>query len=125
MIISGIPEQQWETYSTSKQRVHDTILSSLKSNSDEERQQNLATAQHTEITYCTRVGKYHPGKYRPIPVTFQKQENKELLMSGKSNLPPGLYVNHEYPPHIKKNHDRLTPILQLAKRHPTYKINVD
>ena len=37
VITSGIPEQQWETYSTTKQRVHDTILSLLKSNSDEER----------------------------------------------------------------------------------------
>ena len=42
-------------------------------------------------------------------------------MSGKSNLPPGLYVNHEYPLHIKKNCDRLRPILRLAKNYQTYK----
>ena len=89
MIISGIPEQQWETYSMTKQRVHDIMLSSLKSNSDEERQQNLELVNKTEITCCTRVGRYRPGKYRPIPVMFQKQEDKELLMMGKTNLPPG------------------------------------
>ena len=74
---------------------------------DEERQVNTVAAQDTEITYCTHVGRYHPGKYRPISVTFQCQEDKEMLMSGKSNLLPGLYVNHEYPPLIKRNHDRL------------------
>ena len=107
VIITGIPEQQLETYNTTKQRVHDTIASALKSNSDEERQANAAAVQDTEITYCTYVGRYHPGKYRPISVTFQEQEDKKLLMSGKSNLPPALYVNHEYPPLIKRNHHRL------------------
>ena len=44
-----------------------------------------------------------------------------MLMSGKSNLLPGLNVNHEYPPLIKWNHDRLSPILHLAKNSPRYK----
>ena len=42
-------------------------------------------------------------------------------MSRKSNLPPGLYVNHEYPLHVKKNHDRLRLILYLAKSSSTFK----
>ena len=121
VIITGIPEQQWETYNMTKQHVQDTIASSLKSSNDTEHQQNLSIAQNTDITYCTHVGRYRPGKYRPISITFQKREDKELLMSGKSNLPPGLYVNHEYPPHVKKNCDRLRPILQLAKSSPTFK----
>ena len=54
-------------------------------------------------------------------MTFQRQEDKEILMSGKLNLPLGLYVNHEYPPLIKWNHDRLQPILCLAKNSPKYK----
>ena len=121
VIITGIPEQQWETYNTTKQRVRDTIASALKSSNDEERQVNTVAAQYTEITYCTCIGRYRPGKYRPISVTFQHQEDKEMLMSGKSNLPPGLYVNHEYPPLIKWNRDRLRPILYLAKNSPRYK----
>ena len=121
MIITGIPEQQWETYSTTKQRVGDTIISSLKCNSDEDRQANATTADNTEITYCTRVGRYRPGKFRPISVTFQQQEDKEMLMAGKTNLPPRLYVNHEYPPHTKRNRDRLRPILRLAKNTTKYK----
>ena len=101
--------------------LQDTIASTFKSNSDEERQANTATAQDTEITYCTCVGRYCAGKYRPISVTFQHQEDEEILMSGKSNLLPGLYVNHEYPSLIKWNHDRLRPTLCLAKNSPKYK----
>ena len=121
VIITGIPEQPWETYSTTKQRVIDTIASALRSNNDEERQANIAMAQNTEITYCTHIGRYRSGFCRPISVTFQRQEDKEILMSGKSNLPPGLYVNHEYPPYIKRNCDRLRPILCLAKNSQKYK----
>ena len=121
VIITGIPEQPWETYHTTKQRVIDTIASALKSNSDEERQANSTIAQNTEITYCMRIGRYCTGFCRPISVTFQCQEDKEILMSGKSNLPPGLYVNHEYPPYIKCNRDRLRPILCLAKHSQKYK----
>ena len=77
VIITGIPEQQWETYNTTKQRVQDTIANALKSSSDEERQVNTVTTQDTEITYCTRVGRYHPGKYRPISVAFQCQEDRD------------------------------------------------
>ena len=121
VIITGIPEQQWETYNTTKQRVLDTIASSMKSTTEEERKNNIEVSNNTEIAYCTRVGRYRPGKYRPISVTFQRQEDKDTLMSGKSNLPPGLYVNHEYPPHIKRNRDRLRPILRLAKSTQKYK----
>ena len=42
-------------------------------------------------------------------------------MSGKSNLSPCLCVNHEYSPHVKKNRDRLRPILCLAKNSSMYK----
>ena len=86
VIITGIPEQPWETYNTTKQRVIDTIASAVKSNSDKERQVNSAVAQNTEITYCTRIGRYRPGFCRPISVTFQHQEDKEILMSYVTRL---------------------------------------
>ena len=42
-------------------------------------------------------------------------------MSSKSNLPPGLYVNHEYLPHVRKTQDRLRPILRLVISTPVLK----
>ena len=61
------------------------------------------------------------GYDRPIIVTFNKKGDKEKLMSSKSKLPKGIYVNNELPPHIKCNQDRLRPILKLAKSTTNYK----
>ena len=42
-------------------------------------------------------------------------------MGSKRNLPPGIFVNHEYPMHIKRARDKLRPILKLAKSLPQYR----
>ena len=43
-------------------------------------------------------------------------------MDNKKKLPPGIFINHEYPPHIKKKaRDKLRPILRLAKSKPHYR----
>ena len=43
-------------------------------------------------------------------------------MDNKKNLPPRIFINHEYPPHIKKKaRDKLRPILKLAKSKPHYR----
>ena len=62
VIITGIPEQQWEPYEVTKQRVKDTIITSLKSNNDTEREENKAKAENTDIAYCTWVGRYRPNQ---------------------------------------------------------------
>ena len=48
-----------------------------------------------------QIDTYKLGKLRPISVTFKQKDDKERLMIAKKNLPPGIYVNHEYPVHIK------------------------
>ena len=39
----------------------------------------------------------------------------------KWNLPPGIYVNKEYPIQIKKARDRLRPVFRMIKSKPKYK----
>ena len=46
----GIPEQQWESYESMRQRVIDMIVA-LKSTSNDPT--SLAEAQKVEISYCT------------------------------------------------------------------------
>lgn len=55
------------------------------------------------------------GKSRPISVTFQKKDDKQKLLENKRNLPTGIYVNEEFPSHVKRDRDMLRPILKLAK----------
>ena len=97
VIISGQPEQPWETYDLMKQHVIDTIASTMGSSSDNVTRQE---ASKIEISSCGRVGRYKVGKSRPITVTFHKNKDKQNLLSNKRNLPTGLHINEEYPLHI-------------------------
>ena len=44
----------------------------------------------------------------------------ELFLSNKRHLPEGIFANEEYPLQIKRNRDRLKPILQPVKSIPHY-----
>ena len=104
VIITGVAEQTWETYEHTKQRVLDTVVASLgKTKNTTE----IEVARNTNISYCTRLGKQRPNFDRPISVTFQRKEDKDKLMKGKPNLPMGVYVNEEFPLHIKIQGDKL------------------
>ena len=80
VIITGIPEQQWESYTLMKQRVYDTIMASKGINHDQDHRNE---DREIKITYCTRIGKYRPNNSRPISVTFQKREDKEQLLMNR------------------------------------------
>ena len=54
-------------------------------------------------------------------MTFQEREDKEQLLRNKQNLPPGLYVNKEFPIQVKRAWDKLQLIYKLAKSNPKYK----
>ena len=53
VIITGIPEQQWENYDLTKQWVIDMIVASKGTSNDP---MALEEAQKVEISYCTCVG---------------------------------------------------------------------
>ena len=60
---------------------------------------------------------------RPISITFQCRDDKDLLMSNKHRLPAGIYANDEYPIHIKQTQDRLRPLLRYVESLPEYRDN--
>ena len=112
VIIGGMQEQHWESYSTTKDRVYDTIASAMGGSDPTAA---LAEARKIEITYCSRTGSYQLNCPCPISVIFHNREDKQNLMQAKKNLPKGVYVNEEYPVNMKRNCDILRPILRLAK----------
>ena len=98
VIITRVAEQTWETYEHTKQWVIDTVVASLGKTGNP---LEIGEAKHIDISYCTRLGRQRPNFDRPISVTFQQKEDKDKLMNGKRNLPMGVYVNEEFPLHIK------------------------
>ena len=118
VMLTGIQEQQWEKFEITKQWVVDIIAEALRLSEGENA---VLRAQQVEIAFCKWVGRYRMNFNRPISVTFQRREDKDLLMSNKQNLLGGIYTNDEYPIHVKQIQDRLWPILRYAKSLPDYK----
>ena len=112
VIISGMQEQPWEGYTTTNERVYKTIASAMGGSNLEE---TMKDARKIDITCCTRIGKYHLNCPRPITVTFSQKEDRQRLLENRRNLPNGIFINEEFPPHMKRNRDILRPILKLAK----------
>ena len=97
------------------------VISSTIQDKFPDKDSAITEARRFDITYCTIVGKHRMGTDQAISVTFKSKGDKDRLMSVKLNLPRGIYVNNELPPHVKRNQDRLRPILHLARSHPSYK----
>ena len=55
VIISGMQEQPWEGYTTTKERVYETIASAMGESNLEG---TMKDARKIDITCCTRIGKY-------------------------------------------------------------------
>ena len=121
IMVTGMLEQTWEPYECTKQRVYDTISSAISASDPSEKDTALDEAMAMDIVYCTGVGKYRPKYNRSISVTFIRCDDKEKVMSIKNKLPSGIYINNEYPLHVKRIRDTLRPIIRLAKNDPHYK----
>ena len=118
IIISGVAEVKFEPYRITKTRVYETLASAL---SKGDLMASMDEAMKIEIISCNRVGRYQVNRARPISVSFARYNDKENVMENKRNLPGGVYINDKFPVEIKKNRDKLRPILKLAKGQPQYR----
>ena len=98
-----------------------TIASALLASHPSLEDNALSEARRVDIVYCSRVRRQRLGQNRPISVMLNCRDDKEKIMSIKSKLPQGIYINNEYPMHIKHTRDMLQPILRLAKTLPEYR----
>ena len=111
IIVTGIPEQPFETCNKTKQHMYYIIIEAIKTLDPSQVDVAMEEVMKLDITYCTRVSKAKLGVNRPISVTFGRRDNEEKIMSIKSKLSQGIYINNKYPLHIKCTRDTLHPIL--------------
>ena len=76
VLISGQPEEAWETYDRTKKIVFDMITSSLSSSA-------IGSVGNVEIASCKWIGRYKMGRPRPISVTFHRKDDKQKLLENK------------------------------------------
>ena len=79
------------------------------------------TSINIPITDCERLGTYTQNKKRIVRVTFLFMKHKSCLLSRRSNLPRGIYVDEAYSDAVKYRRSVLRPILKLALKHEDYK----
>ena len=80
----------------------------------------MEEVKKVNLVCCSRISRYQMNRARPISVTLSKYDNKETIMKNKKDLLDGIYINDEYPIKVRKNRDKLRPILRLAKGLPHY-----
>ena len=57
VIITGVPEEPWETYSSTQQQVYDVISSAIQDKFPD-KDSAITEARRFDVTYCTGVGKH-------------------------------------------------------------------
>ena len=70
IIVTGLPEQPFETYEKTKQRIYDVIAEAIKNSDPTQEISAMNTAQNINITYCNKVGKSRLGQNRPTLVSL-------------------------------------------------------
>ena len=118
IVINGMAKTKWEPYEVTKTRVYEMIASTLPI---ADLKLAMEEAKKVDLVCCSRIGRYQMNRARPISVTLSKYDDKETIMKNKKNLLDGIYINYEYPIEVRKNRDKLRPILRLTKGLPHYR----
>ena len=118
LIIKGIEDEKWEKEGSSVAKVYQEIAATIEADNQEER---MTAIKKMGIRRCRRLGKYEDGKCRPLSVEFSQKQDTEYIFENKSNLREGIYIDREYPIEVEYQRKVLRPILQAARKLPSYK----
>ena len=118
LIFKGIPEIEWEKETQSKKKVYEELSKLTDGDTD---QAKLKTAKKMSIRMCKRIGRYSKDRSRPLSVEFLCKEDVEFILTKKTNLRAGIYVDREYPIEIEKKRKLLRPILTAAKKQKKFR----
>ena len=72
VILSGIPEEQWEDLKNLKTKVIEKISWALPAHS---RGEAIKRTTSATMTYYKRIRKYETNKTRPLAITFLNHED--------------------------------------------------
>ena len=93
IIFQRIPESLWEPSATTKEKVL-TAISHTISGSDQEDKMNQVRG--IPIKDVRRIGRYVAMKTCPVLVEFCHKADADYLLSNRSNLPRGVYIDKQY-----------------------------
>ena len=126
LIVKGIAEEEWEKESTSRDKVYkelEIIVSTDHTfdNRNEENKHRLKLARKMEIRSCKCLGRYNKDRSRPISIELLCKDDVDFILSCKSKLRKGIYIDKEYPIEIERKRKVLRPILTVAKKQKKFR----
>ena len=106
LIVKGIAEEEWEKESVSREKVYRELAATVSTDRtfDDKKEENkfkLKLAKKLEIRSCNRVGRYSKDRPRPISIEMVRHDDLETILSCKSKLRKGVYIDKEYPVEIE------------------------
>ena len=111
IIFQGIPEQLWEASEVTKEKVLTAVLHTISGTSQEDRMQQ---ARIIPIKDVKQIGRYVAMKTHPVLMEFCHKADAEFLLSNRSHLPKGVYINKQYSDETECERRKLRPILKAA-----------
>ena len=96
--ITGIPESPYETFEHLREKIAEIMMPVSEGKTNQARWE---TSINIPIMDCRRLGIYNRNKKRTVRVTFLFMKHKICLLSRKSNLPEGIYIDNAFPESIK------------------------
>ena len=118
-LISGQPEEAWESYDRTKEIVLDMILASLSSLQREEATRRVKTSGNNKLQMNWTDTKL-AGPVLYLLLSIRKMTNRDYLKINEICLQESMSMR-SFPVEIKRNRDTLRLILILAKTLPDYR----
>ena len=110
----------WEPSEMTKEKVLTAISHTISGTDHDNR---MEQARRIPIKDVVQIGKYVPMRTRPVMVKFYHKTDAEFLLSNRTHLPQGVYIDHQYSDETEKARRKLRPILKAARNHENYKGN--
>ena len=117
VIMRGIREGWYEKEIVLKDKVYTELAYLMESYNPQEQ---LEMAKQIGIKRCRRIGKYSEERDRPISIKFQLKEDMDYVLTNKSWLQHGVYIDKEYTEDVEKNREKLRPIIKAARNSTKY-----
>ena len=78
----------------------------------------IQTAKMMQIKSTRRLGRYRSLYNRPILVEFSSKEDAEYLLTNRTYLPKGIYIDREYSKETEERRRILRPYFRAARKLP-------
>ena len=113
IILTGVREGVSETDEERKEMIYKIISDTVLGRTFDER---LLTAKTMLIKSSRRLGRYSTMYNRPILVELATKEDAEYLLTNRTYLPRGIFIDREYSKETEAKRKILCPYFRAARK---------